>query len=165
MKTRILNNKYNWLIGLLLIGNLITLGFFWWNRPHPPFSPNRGPRDFLIKELELTSTQQEEYQNLIELHQKAVRTVKENIAHEREQFYDLLKNPLRSDSVTFAQANKISLAIREIELIHLNHFEALRKLCNDTQKKKFDELLHQLSQLIIQNNEQAKRPPPPPDLR
>jgi len=152
------------MISFLVIANLLTLGFFWWNR-WLPFDENRGPRNFLIKELQLNANQQLQYEVLIKEHRKNTRDLKIKISDSREQLYDLLKDKNLSDSGKYQAAEFLSHQLMEIELVNLNHFQNLRDLCNASQKQKFDELLHDLSRIMLKNNQQGNEmhmPPPSP---
>jgi hypothetical protein len=56
----------------------------------------------------------------------------------------------------------ITLNIQALELLNLDHFQQLRALCNEKQKKKFDGLLDQLAGLMATpSNADGHRPPPP----
>jgi hypothetical protein len=55
----------------------------------------------------------------------------------------------------------ITLNIQALELLNLDHFQQLRALCNEKQKKKFDGLLDQLAGLMATpSNADGHRPPP-----
>jgi Spy/CpxP family protein refolding chaperone len=160
MKKLLSNKSINWLIGLLLAANLFTLGFFWLNKFLPQFANDKGPKEFLIKELDLNSNQQKQYELLIEDHRKLVRDLKKRIGEERNVLYDLLKEPSQNDSALLAGANQFSLHMRDMELVHLRHFKQLRNLCDNNQKIKFDALLHQLSKIMLPNSGKDRMPPP-----
>lgn len=160
MKNPLPKNRFNWLIALLLFANVFTLGFFWWNNYMPPISQDKGPRAFLIKELQLSNAQQKKYEVLIQEHQQLVRELKRKTGDARERLYELLKETPRNDSAEMAHATQFCLLIREMELVNLHHFEQLRNLCDESQKKKFDEILHQLPKMMMQNNGKDSMPPP-----
>ena len=155
-------NKFlTWLVATLLVANAVTILFFWINRPERMQGAKGSPREFLIHALELDSTQLDAFQALIEKHQASARPLKKEIRTAKENLFQLLKQPVIPGPEKMKAVQAITLNIQALELLNLDHFQQLRALCNEKQKKKFDGLLDQLAGLMATpSNADGHRPPP-----
>lgn len=166
---------------LLLIINLGILGLLWYDRSqkisapermpkeermHPPGvmpPPDRmqsdgGPKEFLIRELNLNEKQKTDYLRLVEEHQADMKRIKEKIRNEKDELWN---NFSKSDKNTNAEeliASKIGEDQKQIELITFRHFKNVRELCDADQKEKFDEVIKEALRMMGRNN-------PPPGSR
>lgn len=171
---------------ILLLTNIGILSLLWFDRlpsghhdrmpppermsppdrmPSPegkPFQNDRrqrgdGPKEFLIHELNFNENQKQDYQILIDEHKSDMKRLTEKIRNDKERLWNNLSG---SDS-NYVSAESISAEIgtdqKEIELVTFKHFQKVREICDDTQKKKFDELINEVLNMMGQNN-----PPPPP---
>jgi len=156
-------NKFlTWLVATLLVANAVTILFFWINRPERMQGPKGSPREFLVNALELDSSQLDAFQALIEKHQASARPLKKEIRTAKENLFQLLKQPVIPGPEKMKAVQAITLNIQALELLNLDHFQQLRALCNEKQKKKFDGLLDQLAGLMATpSNADGHRPPPP----
>ena len=156
-------NKFlTWLVATLLVANAVTILFFWINRPERMQGPKGSPREFLVNALELDSSQLNAFQALIEKHQASARPLKKEIRTAKENLFQLLKQPVIPGPEKMKAVQAITLNIQALELLNLDHFQQLRALCNEKQKKKFDGLLDQLAGLMATpSNADGHRPPPP----
>jgi hypothetical protein len=156
-------NKFlTWLVATLLVANAVTILFFWINRPERMQGPKGSPREFLVNALELDSSQLDAFQALIEKHQASARPLKKEIRTAKENLFQLLKQPVIPGPEKMKAVQAITLNIQALELLNLDHFQQLRVLCNEKQKKKFDGLLDQLAGLMATpSNADGHRPPPP----
>jgi len=156
-------NKFlTWLVATLLVANAVTILFFWINRPERMQGPKGSPREFLVNALELDSSQLDAFQALIEKHQASARPLKKEIRTAKENLFQLLKQPVIPGPEKMKAVQAITLNIQALELLNLDHFQQLRALCNEKQKKKFDGLLDQLAGLLATpSNADGHRPPPP----
>src|ERR1043165_9750366 len=148
---------------LLNIGTLTTL---WMHHPeHGDFSPHghdwhqgpphdHDPAEFISSQLRFTDQQKDQFQKLRDSHQHSVRKFEEENHQLRKKFFDLLK----ADNVNLTEADSLATAIgnhqKEIELATFRHFNSLKSICTDEQKKKFNDILDDLMHMM--------RPPPPP---
>gem|GEM_PF-509378 len=148
------NKLLTWLVATLLVANAVTILFFWINRPERMQGPKDSPREFLVHALELDSIQLIAFQDLIEGHQASARLLKREIRTAKENLFQLLKQPVIPEAEKLKAVQAITLNIQALELLNLEHFQQLRALCNDKQKKKFDGLLDQLAGLMAES-----RPP------
>ena len=162
MNNAIKNKFLTWLVATLLVANAVTILFFWINRPERMQGPKGSPREFLVDALELDSSQLNAFQALIEKHQASARPLKKEIRTAKENLFQLLKQPVIPGPEKMKAVQAITLNIQALELLNLEHFQQLRVLCNEKQKKKFDGLLDQLAGLMATpSNDDGHRPPPP----
>ena len=110
--------------------------------------PGGGASDFLIKELQLNSNQQQEYQKLIFEHREAAQVLRSKIRTAKEGLFEMIKEPNTSDSAKQMQAKEISGYAEELELLTLQHFEKVRALCTPEQQKRFDTILHEVTSMM-----------------
>ena len=162
MNNAIKNKFLTWLVATLLVANAVTILFFWINRPERMQGVKGSPREFLVNALELDSSQLDAFQALIEKHQASARPLKKEIRTAKENLFQLLKQPVIPGPEKMKAVQAITLNIQALELLNLEHFQQLRALCNEKQKKKFDGLLDQLAGLMATpSNADGHRPPPP----
>lgn len=154
MNNVIKNKLLTGLVVFLLLANAGTILLFWINRPEKRQAQMGSPRDFLVHELELDSSQLGEYSLLIEKHQSAARDLKMDIKSAKEELFQLLKQPVIAEAQKKKTIEAITTKIKELELLNLEHFQQVRAVCNEKQKKKFDGLLDQLAGLMAES-----RPP------
>lgn len=124
--------------------------------------PKGSPREFLVHALELDSIQLDAFQALIEKHQASARPLKKEIRTAKENLFQLLKQPVIPGPEKMKAVQAITLNIQALELLNLDHFQQLRALCNEKQKKKFDGLLDQLAGLMAESR--APKGPPPGEV-
>jgi uncharacterized Ntn-hydrolase superfamily protein len=165
-----MNNTYKnklltWLLVVLLLANAITIALFWIgrNKPFPP--PQGSPADFLIKELNMDSRQQEQYKMLVKEHQDAVRELREKIKAAKDSLFVLMKKDNVSDSSKKEAAHAVSRQTEQLDILTLEHFQKVRALCNKDQQKKFDDIIHEVIRMMAQPGPPVRRdiqgPPPP----
>ena len=157
-------NKFlTWLVAALLVANALTILFFWINRPERIQGPKGSPSEFLVHALELDSSQQIAFQDLIEGHQASARSLKREVRTAKENLFQLLKQPVIPEAEKMKAVKAITLNIQALELLNLEHFQQLRALCNEKQKKKFDGLLDQLAGLMAESRAPRDNPLAPPN--
>jgi hypothetical protein len=159
MNNAIKNKFLTWLVVTLLVANAGTILFFWINRPERMQGEKGSPREFLVHELELDSSQLIAFQDLIEGHQASARSLKKEIRTAKENLFQLLKQPVIPEPEKMKAVQAITLKIQGLELLNLEHFQKLRALCNDKQKIKFDGLLDQLAGLMAASRVPQGAPP------
>jgi len=160
MSTTSKNKLLTWLVLLLLVANAATLTLFWLGRAKHPPQPKGSPKDFLVTELKLDSQQQQQLEVLVKEHREAAEQLRGKTKEAKEHFFDLLKQPAVSDSAKQTAAKAVSAITEELDLLTLNHFQKVRALCTPAQQEKFDEIIHQLTNMMAQ-----PRPPMGPGDR
>lgn len=157
-------NTWKWLAVLLLVLNGILVIVTWKNRSEdrPPdmMAGGEGPAKYIIAELNLDDRQVQEFDKLKNEHRSAVSAIQLKGRQLRDRFFNLLKTETPDTALASAMADSIAANQRAIELVTFDHFVKVRQLCNDSQKKRFDDIINE----ILHN--MARRPPgdhgPPP---
>ncbi len=147
-------SKNKWLIFfivLLLIGNAATILMFWMQRRPGPGGHRAA--DYIIKELNLSKSQQEQYEKMIDEHRKGADEARQHIKAAKDKLFDLLQQPSVNDSTLNTAVNNVTNETSKLELQTFHHFQKLRAICDPAQQKKFDG--------IIKNALDMMRPGPP----
>ena len=165
-------------IVLLLIANIATLAFFWWQKDKDKLPPNPnkngGPFAFLVKELALDSNQQAAYKELRNQHQQTMQSFKKETRDAKDSLFGLLQIALPSDALVQQALQKVGEKEIAIQQHVFEHFKKVRALCNEEQKKKFDLVIQEAMRMIANQRPQGipkiheghdneNRPPPPHD--
>jgi protein CpxP len=154
-----------WAIAFLLLIalNVATLATFWLvkeRRPGPPPVPQSGVVDFLTNELGFDSVQKKELIRLHESHQEKMREVRKNNREAKDAFFALLQQHDIPDSVIENAAKESAKHDSETDVLTFRHFQQVRNLCNETQKKKFDSVIQQVLRMIAPPQGKPQGPPP-----
>jgi hypothetical protein len=153
---------------LLVALNIATIcAFFLFKKqPSPPPGGGGNAAAFLVKELGFDTSQKEQLMDLVQEHRRQVRELHDANREAKETFFDLLKEPSVSDSALAAAVQKAAWPDRQLDIYTFRHFQKVRALCNETQKKKFDEIIHEVLQMMAQPRggpgPESMRPEPPP---
>lgn len=133
-------------IGLLLI-NLSLVAFLVLRKPpvppHDRQAGGNGPKRLVIEKLHFSPDQTAQYEQLIEEHRTQIDPLNEHIKAAKNRLYITLatNDAARKDSLI----NQIGSLQRQIEVVHYNHFVALKKLCRPDQLADFNELTTDLA--------------------
>jgi protein CpxP len=140
MTKRILNRV---LIAVLLISNLLLLGFIFFSKPpHPP-----RPKHIIVKKLSFDKGQIAKYESLIKTHQEGIMQLEAKMKASKTALYkSLLKNEDNptNDSL-FAELGNTQI---EIEKLHYQHFREIKKICRTEQIPAFEALSGELVNLF-----------------
>lgn len=149
MSAMVKNKLLSGLVILLLLANIATLAMFWFNfkKEHKSIK-HQEAKDFLIKELSFTETQQKQYGLMVEEHRKQSRETREQL----RMYKDSLFNLLSDEQVPAEIQSRLTLAIatleQQMETITFNHFREVRKICNPEQQKKFDTVIKDVLRMM-----------------
>lgn len=133
--------------------NMVTIGLLVIGKPDGPpphinsLDRGEGPRDIIIKRLDLDEGQIKEYEGLIEDHKAKIKGKTNEMNETRNALYQLLNKPdaERTDSLK----SRIGAIQYEIESIHLQHFEDIRGLCQPDQLDAFEDLSSDLAAFFL----------------
>jgi hypothetical protein len=129
----------------LLITNIAMLTFLWMSAKHRPH-PNSN-KSIIIEQLGLQGNQLMQYDSLIAIHRKGIRSNQDSIRSIKKVLYSNLNNNTNT-------ANKDSLMQqianfqKNIELVHYQHFADIKAICTKEQLPAFAELSKQLDELF-----------------
>lgn len=135
----ITNNKYTkWVIGALVLLNLILLSVLFFLRPRHGGGERPNPNDFLKKELNLTDDQVVKFKELRKTHfqksreeWKAVRLLKNEMLEAiSAESPDTSKANMIADQIGIKEANKEKLLVQ--------HYLELQAECTPEQRQKLE---------------------------
>lgn len=157
---------------LLLLINTGMLAFLWTDRNHPgrgenmnapgmpplpPVSePERGPKDFIIEQLNLNEDQKKQYEKSVGEHKADMRNLHDQIRKDRDELWNNFSSNNKGEQEKLT--SDIGEKQIQIERVTIAHFQKLRDICDDNQKKKFDEIING----VIKMMNQGPPPQPPP---
>ena len=148
---------------LLIILNIATLSALWLlkdkNMGRGP-NPQSGAADFLVKELGFDSIQKQQLQKLREAHQQQMMEVRQGNREVKDAFFDLLKQPGIADTTVERAARKSFVYDEQSEILTFRHFQQIRNLCTEGQKKKFDAVIKEVLRMMAPPKPGMEGPPP-----
>jgi periplasmic protein CpxP/Spy len=148
-----------WCVVVLAVLNIALMVNMWMRPGHHGPPPRRGgtAKDMIIREVGFNDTQIAKYEELIDVHRAGMRELEKKGREIRENYFKLMA----SDTLDRKIKEELEVAIGEtqknIEMITFDHFKQVRVLCNDEQKKKFDNVITE----VIQHMRGPHGPPPP----
>jgi len=149
---------------LLILINIATLTALWWVKKSLQSEdkpPQGGAIAFLIKELQLDSSQQQQLKELRDEHRSATQDTRKKNREAKETFFSLLSKENITDA-EIDQAASVSVQYdAELAKITFDHFKKIKTICTERQKEKFDEIIHQVLRMMAG----PQGPPPPRDGR
>jgi hypothetical protein len=143
-------NIFKWLVILLVVLNIGILATVWFKHfPPPPDEMRRPPNgekvaDFLIEQLNFSAQQLADFTKLKQAHSQAVDSIRESGKETHRLFFENLKTEKQDTVMVNELAQAISANQMQIELVTFKHFEQVRKLCDEKQKEKFDEIIQEV---------------------
>jgi protein CpxP len=150
---------------ILFALNLFTLGFVLFGRQSsPPPGPlplgMERPRDVKPEEmignrLKFNPEQQKKLEVLVFEHRKQVESLHESSKKLHDEYFGILKTEPINTSKAESVLQQISENQKELDKATFAHFERIRELCNDDQKKLFNEFLDEVGR------PKSSLPPPP----
>ena len=99
--------------------------------------------EFLIRELNLTSSQQDAFGKLRDEHRDKLVLLQEQDRHLHDRFFDVLFQPVSDTLIVKELADSIAGIRRQMELLTFDHFRQLRQLLTEPQKLKFHRVFKQ----------------------
>lgn len=155
-------SRFNWLavaVMVLAAVNLAFLAYIWLERKDKPEATQpHDARDYLVNELKLNESQQQQFDSLRKEHFGQVKADREQTRKLKDTFFGALKNGnADGDSST---AGEIGSLQAKIDLNTFRHFAALRRICTGQQKKRFDEIIEEVLRNMGRGPARPDGPPP-----
>lgn len=148
--------KYGWIIGILVVMNIVLLGIVWFGKP--PHSGGQELRKFVEQNLKFTAAQSKQYDVLIGEHRKRIREIDEQTKKAKQALFQLVNESADTVKEKALTEQLAKLAI-EKEMVTLNHFRKVRNsICIAEQKVLLDKLISEVLERMSAQN----RPPRPP---
>ena len=145
------------LIGILLVTNLVLLLFFVLNKDGEPGRGKRPPhtdrsqmmRNFLKDSVGFNEQQLTQFDQIREKNREDMKPLFEEMRQSKLAFYNLLKQPGTPDSVSQAAANLMAEKQMAVDMAFYKNFESIRSLCTPEQQAKYDTLVQQIVRRMI----------------
>ncbi|MBT4345546.1 hypothetical protein N8692_01310 [Flavobacteriales bacterium] len=131
------------IISILVIINLTSIWLFYNQNTQ---DRTRGPRNMIVKVLQLDEQQITDYDKLITEHKEAFRVANLKITKLRSSYFTS-----NNDSVI----NLLVDAYIEIEKINKNHINDILAICDPSQKKSFKDLI--IENDLFRKNKKTKK--------
>jgi hypothetical protein len=142
----------------LLISNMVILAFIFFEKPTR--ADNKGPSNFIIKELNLNAAQIENFNQLKFAHQDSVQSLKNTGRELREDYFKLLRNDTTDKILADQLLIQIANNQKVIEQITFEHFQSVKNICDSVQKDKFDSIILEVIHKMKDNRPKPNRPEP-----
>ena len=129
---------------LLVILNVATLGTLWWQaarRPDMPHPGRPGPGEIMEETLHLSGGQKAQFENLRAEYRRASGRIIGDLVASRMGLYDVLRSGDPSGARIDPEIERISALEKNLELLTVRHFQAIRAICDEGQRGQFDQLM------------------------
>lgn len=134
-------------IAVLVLINGVTLAVMFTHNRH---GGKHGPpaHEWLAKQLNFSTTQQQQYHTLLEQHRTGMETIHKQDRDLHDRFFKLLQGAA-TDSVTVQQlADSIAQNRVQTELQTFYNFKQIRAICTPQQQQKFDEVVKDVLRMM-----------------
>lgn len=133
---------------------LLNVGLLVFHFMAKPDHKHEGPRDQIINRLQFNKEQVAAFDKLIAEHRSEVAAAAEDIKRLKNETYMSLNDPEASAEDALGA---LSAAHNRMELIHYNHFQQVRDLCDEGQKVEFERLSKDLAKMFAPHRKPPKR--------
>ena len=143
---------------VLLLLNAVTLFILFHdhlNRKEHTQQQGEGPANYIVEQLKLDANQQKQFADLRHEHQGFTKKFHEEDRKLHDAYFDLLKTDNPDKAKVDSIAGLMSAQRKQLEQFTFEHFQKIRAICRDDQKKLFDETIDEIAKQI------GGGPPPP----
>jgi hypothetical protein len=152
----------------LVILNAFTLATIWANKPlglsFPPPDPPK-PSEFIIEKLGFDKEQAAAFTQLFDAHISEIKQLRENIRADKETLFENMKTEINDSAKVFGRIASIMMNEEKIQRKIYAHFKAVREICHEDQKQKFDIIIGDVMRIATNPRIHGQRPgaaaPPP----
>lgn len=148
------------IIVILLLVNSVVLAFLWFKPREERLPPGGDVKSFLVKELDLNSEQEKQYEIFRKEHISSIQQLNRQTRELRDQFFSNVSKPVVDSALIDSLSEQISGNEAGKEQITLYHFRKLRSILNDTQQKKFDNIIQDVLKMMGRPRGPGNPPPP-----
>lgn len=132
---------YRWIIGALILFNLLSLLAHWLpHRPPPPIPPAK----FLAKILDFDQEQRKTLEQMNFTHQKEVYSYLDKMHTLKDSLLRGTSKNQISDETAQKLIDQIAQVQAQLEKSTFLHLKGLRALCRDKQIDKFDRMIQRI---------------------
>lgn len=143
---------------VLLLLNAFTLFIVFHMHLAGRHNPHGGedPNSFIIKQLKLDEQQQQQFAELRNHHHEIAKAAEDEDKRLHDLYFSMLKTDNPDKSKVDSVANLIGEKRKELAIATFDHFQKLRAICRDDQKKLFDATIDDIAHMVT-----GEKPPPP----
>ena len=140
---------WQWSVALLMVANVALMAFLWL-RPagRQARHDGRRARDYVVKELQLTTAQIGQYETLIQDHQRQMRQLGDEGRILRQHLFENMHPGAAGSAAADSLAMLIGQNQKQIELATYNHFLHLRDICTPQQQQKLDNIIVEVTHMM-----------------
>lgn len=141
-------------IAVLLLLNIgLTLLLLTGRKPGLPGGPRQDAAAYIIRELNLDASQQQQFEKLREEHRQHTRPLHDSLMATRDRLYSSASYADTALARTYAAAMGDLHA--RLDWYTYDHFRQVKALCNDQQQQRFDNIIREALKMMAP----GKRPP------
>lgn len=130
---------------LLLITNLVLVAFMVMDKKKQtgkkPGGPQTEASEVMVKTLNMTDAQQQQYKELKETHFKNIKPYIDSLKSAKAAFFELARRADFNDSLVAVLGDKVCERQADLDRLTLHHFRDVRKIFTAEQLPKFDSLV------------------------
>jgi periplasmic protein CpxP/Spy len=108
--------------------------------------PEGPPQDHLSQELNFSAEQKAAMEKLRDAHHKTMKDLLDKSHEYRQNIFNQLA--AADDAKVVPLADSVAAVQKQIELATFNHFKEVRKLCDEKQAQRFDEVIGGVLQMM-----------------
>lgn len=160
---------WKWFAIIMIAVNIGILAlFFSGGSKRAPDGPPPGDQNalnkYVIEKLGFDKEQEKAYLRLREDLHVSMDPLQKQGGKLRHDLFEGLRSDTVPPAVTQQLSEQIADNQEQIEMMTFHHFEAVKKLCNDAQKKIFNEIIQDVLRRMARRPGPPKHdgPPPPP---
>ena len=109
---------------------------------------DKDPANFIIESLKLDPNQQKQFADLRNQHQEFAKNMHEEDRMLHDAYFDLLKTENPDKAKVDSIASLMAAHQKQLELFTFDHFQKLRAICRDDQKKLFDQTIDEIAKQV-----------------
>lgn len=145
------NKPIKWLIGILLVVNILTITIIWIlvmrDKQPPPFGfagKPPGGGELLQKELNLSDEQKKQFEDARKENFAQSDVLFKELNEVRTKYFGELQNEKTDTALVNSLLKRISAIQIELEKLRFEHFRYLLSICTAEQKEKFKPILKEI---------------------
>ena len=135
-------------VTLLLIVNIGLLIFIWKgsSKSEPKHPQGNGAFETMVKELNMSEQQKNEYKKLRDEHFARIRPLFDSIRQYRSSFFKMVADTTINEESLNDYSKRVAEKQAIIDKMTFEHFKKLRALFSADQQKQFDEYMQKMMQ-------------------
>ena len=150
---------------VLIVLNLVSIGFFIFKEIRPPHEPLLFPKNedykdvsgILKKELNLSDNQVAQFDEIRKQNFEKQAALKEIIREDKDAMNQEMFNKNSDETKIIQLAKKVSQNEYQIELLHFEQAKKLKAVCNKEQLDKFEDLVLEIRDYFRPDNQPRRR--------